>query len=240
MHPDLDRLIHLQRLEDLAGQARRVIAEEPSRQQDLDSRLAGARKRLDDGRLHLDANKAARRDLDKEIAAQQARLSKYRDQLMEVKTNREYHAVQKEIEVAQAELQKLEDRLLERMLESDEVTAGLKEAERSVADEQAAIAAERDELARLVADAKRTLEDVSRERTQWITGLAPALLDNFERTIKLRRASAVVEVRDGRCTACQVRIRPQVANDLRHNDMIFHCESCQRILYFPLTAPPES
>ncbi len=239
MHPDLDRLIHLQRLEDLAGQARRVIAEEPSRQQDLDNRLADARKHLDDERLHLDANKAARRDLDKEIATQQARLSKYRDQLMEVKTNREYHAVQKEIEVAQAELQRLEDRLLERMLESDEVTASLKEAERRVADEQAAIGAERAELARLVADAKHTLDDVTLERATWVTGLARTLLENFERTIKLRRASAVVEVRDGRCTACQVRIRPQVANELRHNDMIFHCESCQRILYYPLAAPPE-
>ena len=53
---------------------------------------------------------------------QQARLSKFRDQLMEVKTNREYQAMQKEIETAQHEIQKQEDRLLEQMIEFDEVT----------------------------------------------------------------------------------------------------------------------
>ncbi|MEW5984904.1 MAG: C4-type zinc ribbon domain-containing protein [Acidobacteriota bacterium] len=240
MHPDLDRLIRLQRLEDLAGHARRVIADEPTRQQDLDARLAAAQKRLDDERLHLDTNRAARRELDKAIAAQQGRLSKFRDQLMEVKTNREYHAVQKEIEVAQSELQKLEDQLLERMIESDEVNAALKDAEHAFADEMAAIAAERDELARQAAESKHSIGAVTREREAMVKDLNPALLATFERILKLRKVSAVAEVRDGRCSVCQVRIRPQVANDLRHNDMIFQCESCQRILYYPVAAPAQS
>lgn len=240
MHPDLDRLIHLQRLEDLAGHARRVIADEPVRQHDLDARLAAAQTRVDDQRRALDANKAARRDLDKEIATQQARLSKYKDQLMEVKTNREYHAVQKEIEVAQAELQKLEDRLLERMLESDEVNAGLTQAELALREEQAAVAAERDELVRQAAEAARSIADVTAERDALLAVLSPPLVATFERILKVRKSSAVAEVRDGRCSVCQVRIRPQVANDLRHNDMIFQCESCQRILYFPVPAAPAS
>jgi predicted nucleic acid-binding Zn-ribbon protein len=42
----------------------------------------------------------------------------------------------------------------------------------------------------------------------------------------------VAEARDGLCTICHVRLRPQVFNELRRNDAIIQCSSCQRILYF--------
>jgi predicted nucleic acid-binding Zn-ribbon protein len=39
------------------------------------------------------------------------------------------------------------------------------------------------------------------------------------------------------CTACHVRLRPAVAQQIRRNAEIVQCDSCQRILYF--VAPPE-
>ena len=87
------------------------------------------------------------------------RLSKFKDQLMEVKTNKEYTAMLKEIEAAQTELRRLEDRLLERMLEADDLAARQKEAEARLADDKGIIAGERaqleDETARLRAGAGR-------------------------------------------------------------------------------------
>jgi len=58
----------------------------------------------------------------------------------------------------------------------------------------------------------------------------------FEKVMKYRGISAVAAVEEGRCSVCGVRMRPQAYNDLRRNEMIFQCESCQRILYF--TGPP--
>jgi hypothetical protein len=52
---------------------------------------------------------------------------------------------------------------------------------------------------------------------------------------------AVAEARDGICTICHVRLRPQVFNTIRRNDQIIQCDSCQRILYFvPAAAPATS
>jgi predicted nucleic acid-binding Zn-ribbon protein len=56
--------------------------------------------------------------------------------------------------------------------------------------------------------------------------------------LKFRKISAVVAIRDGRCGSCQVRLRPQTINDLRKNEIIFQCESCQRILYYEAGAAP--
>ncbi len=43
---------------------------------------------------------------------------------------------------------------------------------------------------------------------------------------------AVAEARDGICTICHVRLRPQVFNPVRRNDEILQCDNCNRILYF--------
>ena len=43
---------------------------------------------------------------------------------------------------------------------------------------------------------------------------------------------AVAEARDGICTICHVRLRPQVLNTVRRNDAITQCDHCNRILFF--------
>jgi predicted nucleic acid-binding Zn-ribbon protein len=43
---------------------------------------------------------------------------------------------------------------------------------------------------------------------------------------------AVAEARDGGCTVCHVRMRPQMFNEVRRGEALIQCESCLRILYF--------
>jgi uncharacterized protein len=239
MHPDLDRLIRLQSLETAAELARRTIADEPVRHQQLDARLASAQAALDHERQRLAANLAARREIDNALTMHQGRLSKYRDQLMAVKTNREYQAMQKEMETAQHEILVFEDRMLERMIEFDEVSAHVKQAEQACADERKAIDEERRQLAIRVAEATASLGVIAVDRAALASQFPSALLATFERLVKYRGSSAVVEVRDERCTGCQVRVRPQVSNELRRHEIVYQCESCQRILFHagPVTPP---
>jgi uncharacterized protein len=232
MHADLAHLIHLQQLETAAESARRTIADEPVRHRELDAKIADALQALDTEKQRLAANQTARRDLEKELALQQGRLSKYRDQLMAVKTNREYQAMQKELETAQHEIQTFEERMLERMIEFDEITAEVKKAEARCAAEKKTIEDERTHLAAAVASASTSLTAIAAERTKVVAQISPPSLATFQRVVKGRGTLAVVEVRDGRCTACQVRVRPQVYNELRRSELVFQCESCQRILYF--------
>jgi len=232
MHPDLERVIHLQRIEDAAERARRTIADEPVRQQELAAGLAAAREALERERGRLAANQSARRDIEKELAMQQARLSKFRDQLMEVKTNREYQAMQKEIETAQQEIRKQEDRLLEQMLEFDEVTQHVKEAEQAFLHDQAAHEQERAALASQLAEAKVAIDTLAADRAALAAQISPPVLALFDRVLKYRKTSAVTPVRAGRCSTCQILLRPQTVVELRRNEIFYQCESCQRILYY--------
>jgi uncharacterized protein len=240
MNADLERLIALQKLDSTADGARRKLAAEPEHEQSLDVRLETARKHVATAKEQLAANKTARTALEKDVAMHQGRLSKFREQGMAVKTNQEYHAIQHEITFAQTEIKKIEDTILERMLESDELTAELKRAESELAAEQKAIEADRKTMAVEQSELKTTLDRITGERESLVRALDPKILVMFEQVAKKRGGIAVSEARDGICTICHVRLRPQVFNTVRRNDAIIQCDHCNRILYFvPVpVAPP--
>ncbi len=236
MDADLDRLIRLQQIDLTAEAARRRIADHPTLVQSLDARLASATEALETARTRVKENQAARRAIEKDLATVQGRLSKFKDQLMEVKTNKEYTAMLKEIEAAQNEVRRFEDRILERMLEHDDLAATEKAAEAKLAADKAVIAAERKQIEEETARLERQMEETTSARARLVAEVSSGVLATYE-TVRERRGTAVVEIKGGYCSACHVRIRPQVANDLRRNEIIFQCESCQRILYFPPQGP---
>ena len=237
MHPDLDRLIRLQALDLELQTLRRTVATEADRRQSIEQAVEARRLALADIKERLNANQHARREVEKDLAQVQTRLSRYRDQLMAVKTNKEYHAMQTEIAAAEAEVRKFEDRILESMVDADEITSELKAAEHDAiqgeAEAKAAIAA----LGVEARAAEQRLSTVAAARDELARVLPSALLAMFE-TISQHRGAAVVEARDGHCTVCHVRLRPQVFQILRRNETILQCDSCQRILFFAPPAAP--
>ncbi len=241
MHADLDRLIRLQQIDTFSENARRRIADHPVLVEALDTRLASATGALEAARARVTGNQAARRAVETDLAMIQARLSKYKGQLMEVKTNKEYTAVLKEIEAAQTEVRHLEDKILERMLEADDLAAHQKQAEAALLSDQGAITSERKQLEEDTTRLERELEDATTGRERLVAEISPAALSTYE-TVRARRGTAVVEVKGDYCSSCHVRLRPQAANELRRNEVIFQCECCNRILYYPpqATTSPET
>ncbi|HJO39889.1 MAG: C4-type zinc ribbon domain-containing protein [Vicinamibacterales bacterium] len=236
MLPDLERLIRLQSLHTTADDARRRIATIPAQIDALDARLDEQRSALDTAKQQLETNQGSRRELEKEVAAVQSRLSKFKEQLMSVKTNKEYQAMQKEIATAEHEVQSFEERILEAMLESDTLAAAVKDAEASLAAAEADIEAERktieQERGTCEAAAKKALD----AREVLAGEIAGKILGLFDQIVEKRNGVAVVEARDGLCSSCHVHLRPQVLNDVRRNDRLIQCEHCGRILHFDAAA----
>ena len=232
MNADLERIIGLQRLDTAAETARKKLADEPEREKTLDTRLETAKANVATAKERLAANQSARREIEKELAVHQGRLSKFREQAMAVKTNQEYHAIQHEIAHAQAQIKTHEDHMLDGMLEADDLTAAVKKAEADLAAEVKAIEADRKALTAEHAELQVALERITAERSAIVAALDKHLLAVFEQVAKKRHGVAVAEAKDGICTICHVRLRPQVFNTVRRNEDIVQCDSCQRILYF--------
>jgi predicted nucleic acid-binding Zn-ribbon protein len=231
VNADLERVIVLQRLDSAALDAERRLASEPDRENAFEARLQAARDRVKTAKDQLAVNQTARRELEKEVAVHQGRLSKYREQAMAVKTNQEYHAVQKEISFAQTEIKEIEEKILERMLEADEVTAAIKRSESELAAEQKAIDADRKAMAAEHGELNALLERTRAERSKVVEALDKHVLAIFDVVARRRNGVAVAEAREGICTICHVRLRPQVFNTVLRGESITQCDSCQRILY---------
>ncbi|MBI4886030.1 MAG: hypothetical protein HY824_02955 [Acidobacteria bacterium] len=237
MTPDLERLVRLQELDTAIEEARRKIAAHPQRLADADARLHAAADRVALVHQRLKDNHEGRRALEKDAAVFQGRLAKFKDQLSEVKTNREYQAIQHEIAGAQTELGGVEEKVLERMLEADEIAADVKEAEAALARQQKAVDAEKRALGEELALLQQAFATATDARVALVAEAEPSLVGLFEQVARVRKGVAICPAtREGLCSVCHVRLRPHVFQQIRQNDQIIQCESCQRILYY--TPPP--
>lgn len=239
MLPDLERLIALQRIEtDRAGVAR-VVHEVPQRQAALDERAAGSRAAFEEAKGRHAAVATAKREAEKEMAAAEARLSKFRDQQQNVKTNKEYQAMLHEIDTAKADVDKWQEQVLIKMDEVDEAAASFKTAEASLKSVEGEIAEAKRALDAERGEAESKLAGLDAERAKVAATIEdPRALIIFDGHVKHRR-TAVVQAVDGLCTECRVRLRPQVFSEIRRNDQIRQCDNCQRIVYYvpPPAAP---
>ena len=219
---------------------RRRIAEIPALQDAMAARLADQESAVAAIKQRLADNQTARRDVEKDVAAVQTRLSRYKDQLMEVKTNKEYQAMQHEIASAQDGIRAHEDRILEWMEEAETLNAELKAAEAELKRQQAAMAAERTVLEAEAAALQEQADEKEAGRAALAAHVSASSLRLFDHVARQRKGQALAEARDGICTVCHVRLRPQVYNEVRRNESLIQCESCLRILYFVPAAAPES
>ena len=128
------------------------------------------------------------------------------------------------------------------MLEIDQLTAEVKQAETARAARKKVVDAEKADLTKELTTVEQTLTDTTAARSALVAALEPRLIALFEQVAKVRKGVAVsLATRDGLCSVCHVRLRPPVFQQVRHNDSVVQCESCQRILYWvppPAPTPP--
>jgi len=232
MNPDLDRLIQLQSLDDATAAARAKIDAFPADMDALDARLATGQEARDAAQAALDDTQRRRRELERDLGTAQARLSKYRDQLMAVKTNKEYQAMLHEIATAETDVRSTEDRILDCMESAEEQAVRLKDAEAALKAERAAIEEEKKQLEATKAALERQTREADTARAAIVRDLGSEALALFEHVARARRGVALARAVDGHCAECHVRLRPQHYNEVRRNDSLIQCESCMRILYY--------
>lgn len=239
MFPDLQRLIRLQEVETRAADAHQCIASAPARVAQLDARLTAARDAVAAATRTLADNQTARRTLEKDQLAVQQRLSKYKEQLMDVKTNHEYHAMQQQMAATTVELGRVEEQILVNMMAADEVNVTLKTAQAQLTSDEASIGAERQTIEADALEARDAVAETAAERASLVATIDRAVLAIFEHVLKWRHGTAMASALGGLCTSCRVRLRPMIYDQVRRNDSIVQCDSCQRILYtIPATIEP--
>jgi uncharacterized protein len=231
MLPELQNLLELQKTDREILRLNEEIAALPKRVAAIEQKLAGTKAVLEKAKAAVKADDAARRKYESAIQDLQQRVSKYRDQSLDVKTNEQYRALQHEIDFSQQEIRATEDKILELMVNAETREKQVKAAEADLKAETAEIEKEKEEARQRTAENQKQLTEWTAKRDQLRSGIPAELLRHYDRVVKLRK-TGLSEVRDHKCMACQVMLRPQTYNEVRSGEQVVICDSCQRILYF--------
>jgi predicted nucleic acid-binding Zn-ribbon protein len=232
---DLERLVQLQKA---ASQLQRVeadLAQLPRDKAALEARLSEERARLDAARVGLQGSQKNRKQHETELQDLEQKRSKYKGQLMDVKTNKEYTAMLHEIEGVEREIRAREDLILGEMEKAESLNAEVKQEEQVFKTVEERFRDEGSALDSRARSLQAEAEQLRVERDTVAATLSPAVLDLYGRVARLRGV-AVAEARDGTCQVCHVKLRPQMYVDLKKNEAIVQCPACNRILFFDPSA----
>lgn len=175
------------------------------------------------------------RELD--LKSLEERKTRLKAQLLTVKTNKEYSALQSEIRTVYADIEKMEESGLQELTAIDGLSA-------QVRDREAQAVAAKERLAAQIAketDAFVKIDgQISAIRAEWeqvIADVPAETIELYRRIAGGRDGIAVVPVDGSSCGGCYMNLPPQTINLLMGGEATVQCRSCHRILYLDPVEP---
>ena len=234
MQKILQDLLELQAVDMRLQDVRARLASFPKKIAEADAQVATAKAEVERSKTAQLATVKDRKKYELDVDGWKEKVRKYKDQTSQIKTNEAYKALQHEVQMAEDEIAKAEDRLLEQMVAGEEFDRRIKVSDKSLKEVQEAVRGERSKIEAEKAEAEKALAELEAARARVTTGIDENMLDHYDRIVKKHHGIALAEVRDEKCTACGMRVRPHVFQEMRRSESqeMFHCETCTRILYY--------
>ena len=196
---------------ELVNRLKKAYIEKNAQYEELKSRISSLRIHLDDAERERE---------------------KYEGQMDQIKTQREYEALDKEIREAsekeanfRRELQR-EERALEEMQES------LEREEKMIHIQEEELASEQQKIEEETESRKEQVAELESEEKDIVPGLDEELLFKFERIIRSKAGEGIVPIRKGVCTGCQMILPMQFVNEVRQGESILFCPYCSKIVFY--------
>ena len=239
MREEITRLMSLQAIDRELRELQRALATVSGRSVQL--RQEGLDYTAELERLQNEDQQSAvtRRNLEKELAENEARQRSKRMRSNQVRNDREQIAVDHEIESLKETKQRLESELLAMMEAAEIRTARIKVLIELCEQRRGQLIEAEKETAAQVEDLKISISKQHVDRDLMTKNIEPALLQRYEIIFSRRAGVAVAEAKGGTCQGCRMRLPPQLYNEIQRHSQVHFCPNCQRILYFEAAAKVE-
>jgi uncharacterized protein len=231
VNPELRNLVALQDLELKIAVLQKQISDIPIQSQSQNAELQRIKDAHQEQVAHAKELANRRRTFEGQVDLNRAKLSRLKEQLMAVKTNKEYTAMLHEIQSAEEVIRGEEDKILELMEEMEGRDQDLKDAETEMLRQCAEIQENIRKANESIPKMEEDLVWMQEEKDSIESRIDRDLLARYHRIAEQRKGIALAEAKDELCTACHVRIRPQMYADLLRTDNIQSCDSCSRIFF---------
>jgi predicted nucleic acid-binding Zn-ribbon protein len=208
------------------------LSQMPVQIKEVDRKLERAQRHLQEKQNLTAENQKKRRELEGDLALIETKRKRYKEQLDGVKTNKEYTALQHEIELVSQAITEMEDQILAQMEEAEGLKGQIEEAQKAKEREEKVLLEEKKAIQSEADRLQKEMDELTGKRQQWLSQIPPAIIEEYDHLVRHRKGIALAEARDAICMECQMRIRPQLFQEIRRNDTIITCENCSRILFY--------
>lgn len=230
----LKSLYELQTILSEIDRIKTIRGELPLEVKDLEDNIEGLRTRIEN--FHKDVEDFRKKTLvEKEkINEAQGKIARYKEQLDNVRNNREFDLLSKEVEFQTLEIELCEKHLNEYARAIDAKTNEIASTEEKLRDSEHILKEKKAELDEIVSE---THQDEERLRIQ-AKEIEPRI---DERTLKAfkrirdnaRNGLGIVYIQRNACGGCFNRIPPQKQMEIKMHKKVIVCEYCGRIMIDP-------
>ena len=231
MKESMFKLLDLQVIDKEIDALRRSRQEYPDEIERLQGELGEAESKIQEKRQRAEELEKSRRSLELELEAINQDMKLHQDRLNEVKTNKEYDALQHEIEALRNRIEEHETAILEAIEESEDLVQKLE-------DDEAIFGEMKSEGLGRINELQSRLDSVEENVRVWEKkrGVVESEIDRRPLSIYsriqrvVRGGIAVVPIEKAACGGCFRQLSPQRLMEIRRQDQIIRCENCGRIL----------
>jgi len=232
MADQVELLKQIQAIDTELYRLRRQQRDKPRELEQATTQVNAQEKRLTAASERLTALQMAQKEKEMELQSREEHIKKLQGQLFQVKTNKEYTAMQREIETLKADKSLLEETILGAFDAIEQATKARHHEQAQLTQEQGRFAVAREQIARDIAAIEQQIAEAERRRAAVVTNVPAPALVIYEQVLKLREGLALVPLLNDACGGCHRRLPPQVVNQVYLKTSLVSCENCNRILYF--------
>ena len=179
----------------------------------------------------LKSSLVKQKDKENDLASKEETIKKCQTQLYQIKTNKEYQAMQREIEGHKADKSVLEDEIIAILDEVEENKKVIDKNKALLKEEEKEISAKKEKVNSELKDIEAQLNTLNAQRSESVSKIDKGILNKYERILKGKDGSAMVPVCEDACGGCHLNLPPQVINEIKMRKELVFCESCARVLY---------
>lgn len=232
MRNHLARLIVLQTVDIKIQEMERLKDEIPQRIALLGETIRKGEEKVRRERAELDQLMKERRKKEKDLDEEIDRVKKTEARVFEIKTNREYQAVQKEIEANKKLNRQREEEILEILEKVDSLQKNLLQDEIEIETSRKDWECQMQELKEQATTFDQEMAQERHRRGEKEKEIPSGLLSKYNLLLGKRQGVALAPVIAGVCQACHMNLRPQLFIELQRQETLVFCPNCNRILYF--------
>lgn len=238
MNADLENLVVLQAQDLDLARLRAELEEAPKRVKAAEAAVASAEKGVGTTREAVAAEEKLRREQEREIGSQRTKVERLRRSLDGATSAAQVKAFEHEIGFATGTIARLEDEEFASLERTEQLEGQLREGEAKLKAAGEQRNAERARAARVKAENEAAMAGIELQRKELRAQIDEGRLASYDRLRKAKGtalAEALGNATQGKCSACQMGVRPQRWQDLigrDHDDEVFLCETCGRMLFW--------